>query len=327
MKKIIWVIIVFTEVTAVIMLSLKIHNNKAIGTNVLGTQDQHISPIKKDALIFPSINVLRYYYEFEPNVTIPDKPDWLPYKATYVINKEGLNGLVDYSIEKPDHTFRIVAIGDSFTFGAYVNTEDNYPSKLERLLNTKTCGKYSNFEVLNVGMGGYDIQYAVERFERHGQKYNPDLVLWIVNSWNLKEIRELLHPLQNKIEDETSESEKQEHYSESDYAFIINKANEKLLDIYGENYILNQQKQFFQKFSDLYKGKLVIVMFSNTPNYLENLVGEYIDNRDNSYLFNKLTVITDDFILADGHPNAKGYDVITQDIYNYLTSNKLLSCQ
>ena len=34
--------------------------------------------------------------------------------------------------------------------------------------------------MLNLGLYGYDIEYAVERFRVRGQKYDPDLIIWLI---------------------------------------------------------------------------------------------------------------------------------------------------
>jgi hypothetical protein len=197
---------------------------------------------------------------------------------------------------------------------------------LESALNA-TCGKYSKFEVLNLGMGGYDIQYAVERFSIHGQKYNPNLVVWLINSHNLTQIREYLQPIQDSLEKNTSESVKQDHYTKSDYAFMVNQATQKMNDVYGKNNILNQQKQFFQRFSSLYQGPLAIIMFSSSQNSVKDVVREYASTRDRTYFYDGLPDIQNEYVLSDGHPSVKGYDLISQNIYKYLVSQKILPCQ
>ena len=74
----------------------------------------------------------------------------------------------------------IVALGDSFTFEFSVNTVDSWPEQLENMFVQK-----SNFcnarkvEVINLGMGRFDIPYTVERYKKNiGDKYRPNLILW-----------------------------------------------------------------------------------------------------------------------------------------------------
>jgi len=69
--------------------------------------------------------------------------------------------------------FRAIAIGDSITYGNKLPVELTYPHQLDELLNHLG---YRN-EVLNFGVGGYDILQAVSLFESRGLIYKPDLVI------------------------------------------------------------------------------------------------------------------------------------------------------
>ena len=58
-------------------------------------------------------------------------------------------------IKKNKDTFRIITLGDSFTFGMYINTKDNWTELLEDKLNSDMgCKNISMFEVINLGVGG-----------------------------------------------------------------------------------------------------------------------------------------------------------------------------
>ncbi len=69
--------------------------------------------------------------------------------------------------------FRAIALGDSITFGNMLPVESTYPYQLNELLD-KT---HSRHEVLNFGVGGYDILQEVALFEARGSIYQPDLVV------------------------------------------------------------------------------------------------------------------------------------------------------
>jgi lysophospholipase L1-like esterase len=68
---------------------------------------------------------------------------------------------------------RIVALGDSFTFGFGVRGEDTYPNVLERLLE----GAPGVFEVLNLGVGGYSTRDEAIVFEHKALQWNPELAI------------------------------------------------------------------------------------------------------------------------------------------------------
>lgn len=321
-----WKIIIFIELVLIVAIGAYVFNHYYVKKDVLATSTQPTSPIDRNDLKFPSIGVLKYYYEYEPNSIVNDKPDWLTYSARYSINKEGLNNIKDFSFDKPDDVFRIVTIGDSFTFGMYVDTKDNYPSKLDDLLSSKTCGKYSKFEILNLGMGGYDIQYAIERYILHGKKYNPDLVLWLINSHNLKQIRELLTPLQEKVKSDEIDLGKLSNDPLFD-KLVATEATKVLNKTYSEKYILSLQKQFLENFSNDYQGPLAIFMFTSAEKELKSFIDEYSKTRSNTYFFGNITDLDKSHTLADGHPNTSGYDLIVNDIYNNLIFSDLMSCK
>jgi lysophospholipase L1-like esterase len=93
--------------------------------------------------------------------------------GTYIhINADGFRDL-DYPLEKKVTVFRIMVIGDSFTFGQGVNLEDTYSKQLERRLND--MGKTS--EVISCGVIGYGMWQYLETLERKVIPYKPDLVI------------------------------------------------------------------------------------------------------------------------------------------------------
>jgi lysophospholipase L1-like esterase len=107
-----------------------------------------------------------------------------PSQAKYTINKDTLNERYDYSVKKQPGVFRIMTIGDSFTYGLYTNTDRNWTELLEDKLNADLrCQKSRKVEVINLAVNGYDITYTVERFLKRGIKYNPDLVIWPIRSF------------------------------------------------------------------------------------------------------------------------------------------------
>jgi hypothetical protein len=84
-------------------------------------------------------------------------------------NARGLRGRRDYAYDKPPGVFRIVVLGDSFTFGEEVGDEDAYPHRLEALL--------PGVEVLNLGVHGYGHDQMFLYLKEEGIRYHPDLVL------------------------------------------------------------------------------------------------------------------------------------------------------
>lgn len=66
---------------------------------------------------------------------------------------------------------RVLALGDSFTWGLYITDSDStWPARLERLLGDST-------EVINMGQRGWTTYNEAEFLTRLGWQFDPDLVL------------------------------------------------------------------------------------------------------------------------------------------------------
>ena len=82
---------------------------------------------------------------------------WKPNSRTsvadidYTINSLGFRDR-EFDIKKPKGQYRILCVGDSFTFGEGVKAQEAYPKVLETMLQTK----YKNVEVINTGVMGYN---------------------------------------------------------------------------------------------------------------------------------------------------------------------------
>jgi hypothetical protein len=64
-----------------------------------------------------------------------------------------------YPVPKPLGTFRIAAIGDSFTFAPYMQFTDTYVKKLESMLNLKDGTRIN--QVINYGVPAYSTSHEV----------------------------------------------------------------------------------------------------------------------------------------------------------------------
>jgi lysophospholipase L1-like esterase len=80
--------------------------------------------------------------------------------------------------EKPPGTFRIVAIGDSITYGSGGPRALGWVEQLETLLGRLTRPGAPRFEVLNLGVPGYNVGQIAERLRSLGLRFEPDLVLY-----------------------------------------------------------------------------------------------------------------------------------------------------
>jgi lysophospholipase L1-like esterase len=92
------------------------------------------------------------------------------------INSHGLRDQ-ELSLVKPSNTFRILALGDSFTYGHGVRREETYVKQLEAILNHKLGNRGIRYEVLNAGVPGYNTHQELIHLQEVGLLYQPDVIL------------------------------------------------------------------------------------------------------------------------------------------------------
>lgn len=78
-----------------------------------------------------------------------------------------------FPVQKRPGELRILAIGDSFTYGDFVDDDSTFPAVLQRDL-AASCGR--PVTVINAGVGGSTITTAIHMLER-AWKLSPDVVL------------------------------------------------------------------------------------------------------------------------------------------------------
>ena len=290
---------------------------------VLGIQ--HDVLMDKNDLIFDGkSDHLKYFFEPKPDSITTWSPDWLNKTVVNTINNDSLNERYNYIVDKPSNTYRIITIGDSFTYGQYVQTSDNFSELLEDRLNKEiNCPDINKFEVINLGVPGYDVQYTVERFLKRGIKYSPDLVIWLLNSWDLDKINEIYFPIQNKYYDMGYKP-----FDELSKTYeLSNLVRQYFREKYTEDKILQYQKDLMNKLKNIYPEKLAILNFKDTLKYI-NFIEDYVKDQNNYRYFPYLTNIMLDktLVFEDNHPNEKGHQKIAGEIFSLLLKNYLPNC-
>ncbi len=95
------------------------------------------------------------------------------YEVTFEFNEQGLRDDPMADVSKPEGTYRVIALGDSFTLGFGVNRENLFVDHLEEWWSAEE----RRIEVINTGTEGYSTDQCVAWLEEHGEEYDPDLVL------------------------------------------------------------------------------------------------------------------------------------------------------
>lgn len=102
------------------------------------------------------------------------KPSWeTRYGEVLVTYNE--HGLRDRPIlPKGEDEYRVLALGDSVTFGAGVDQGKTFSARLEPLLQERL---HRPVRVINSGVGGYNTVQEVTYFKQEGMTLKPDLVM------------------------------------------------------------------------------------------------------------------------------------------------------
>ncbi len=322
-KLIVIVLISFEFLMIIYLLSFTFREGKILGRTV------SINPIKSEDINIYSVGKLKYFYEPKANANIHRTEDFVEHTPTYTINDDSLNERFNYTVNKQKDTYRIVVLGDSYTYGLFVDTKDNYVEKLEDLLNEGSCTTGYKFEVINLGMEGYDFEYSVERYKKRGRKYNPDLVMWLVKSDDYNQIAELIYPLaMSYINDMRQNSSIKSTNMAENIRHPFRETQQYLKDSYGEVFIREYQKRVLSSFDFDYNGTLFLYTFPYMGKDFVDFVREYAANRNATYFYDQLVNYRSEkeaeFI--DGHPNAYGYTMISKDLYKYMINHNIVPC-
>ena len=97
------------------------------------------------------------------------------------VNRWGMRGR-DYSIEKPEGTYRIALLGPSLVMGSGVADDDTFAALLEERLNrSAAAADGARFEVLNFGVPGFSLVQQVAMLHDRVLEFRPD-ALFITDS-------------------------------------------------------------------------------------------------------------------------------------------------
>jgi len=253
------------------------------------------------------------FYSITPNASfdycgylIPLPPSRITFNSLGFRDKE--------FIRKAPGVFRIVAIGDSFTFGEGVNLEDSYTKLLEHMLNQESNLK--KYEVMNFGLPGLDTTKEVEIFFTHGLHYEPDLVLvGFVNNDDVNQTR--IDQIKLKIRKDSDED------NLADYITA--------LSIYEEEEATKSFEDRWKSYVEKPLGELhkiatekrfavMIVMLLGTGEQFEAM-GETIERLDFSLVDVDLNRLQKEvpyplsYPFPDSHPNARGHQTIAEVVH------------
>lgn len=96
------------------------------------------------------------------------------FRTSFKINSQGMN---DYEYpEKNSRDYRILALGDSFVWGAYgTELDEHFLKILESKLNQNS--KDTNFQILKAGVPGYGTDQELLYLKSAGIELKPDMIM------------------------------------------------------------------------------------------------------------------------------------------------------
>ncbi len=260
-------------------------------------------------------------YEFKPEIDSYFK------LADFRTNSRGLRDK-EYSLEKPANTFRVAVIGGSFTVPAGVEIDEAFHSILENRLNKENPDL--NYEFINFGVSGYRINNKIATLEHKALKYNPDLILFILDGSQFTEDEE---------KEFKPKSQKNQFFQSFTYKLISknklftqDNKDQEFLDEHKTG--LDQFNLELQKLSNIsQKNKVpicVVVLDHDYSHYeMSKEIKRLVEN-NNLYYSNTIPSFQDIDISEltiykiDIHPNSKANQIFADSIYRDLKNQSLI---
>ena len=129
--------------------------------------------------LFPAFRPKQTLNEFDPDLGWSKVPGKVVHRSTpeldvtFEINSMGLRDDEMSTPAKPESTYRILALGDSFVLGYTVARHDLFVDLAEHWWQSEQ----RRVDVINAGTEGYSTDQEVVWFQEHGVRFQPDLVL------------------------------------------------------------------------------------------------------------------------------------------------------
>jgi len=278
------------------------------------------------------------------------------YKKYYHHNKFGFRDREREHSNKENH-YRILALGDSFTYGAGVRfIEDLYPYRLEEKLNQVFSEEDRKFEVINTGLRGLNTAQEFKYLKTKGMLFKPD---FLVLGFTLNDAET------PKMKREAAEEAMDWQLLPYPYGIILNKysfsyfflrnrieqvvnqwnnPNQKripfLEKLYGEDNLIAYRKVFdaFMEYCRKQDLKVLVVLFPK----MSHVCDEEYPYRD-VHAFIKEIVLSNEMVFidlldplrnsdiknltvskTDSHPSKEVHHFVAESIYNKLIKEDLL---
>lgn len=244
-------------------------------------------------------------------------------------NRWGLRDRDYEKIPSPD-TYRIVLLGPSFVMGSGVADEEIFEWRLEQRLNEEhQGGAYSKYEILNFGVAGHSALQELWAFESDAISFHPNATFYVAHQIE-KEI------LVRNFADRVIRG------IEIPYDYLVEIANragvqlgmsqedaEKLLIPYGDELL----SWTYHRVANTSREKGILPVWIFMPTLEAPVTQEVVTELANEAKEAGFVVVTIDDIYQgrdvrslvvaewDLHPNAKGHQLIAENLYREILNN------
>ncbi|KKS98437.1 MAG: hypothetical protein UV73_C0002G0151 [Candidatus Gottesmanbacteria bacterium GW2011_GWA2_43_14] len=137
-----------------------------------------------------------YRYKLDKRLIYSLKPDnvseWETdeFHEEVFINSTGFRNRYNLKLGNYNETYRIFAIGDSWTFGHGLSDGFTYPELLENILNQSGCLN-KEITVINAAVPGYSSDQSYRVIDEIITPYLPDAVIW---NFTIGDVDDMLGP-------------------------------------------------------------------------------------------------------------------------------------
>ncbi len=321
----VWWIFILIECGCICVLGYRYYDRRFVHT----PKKIHVLPVEKDYTQILQDSGLQFYDEPKANIQIHENfaKFGVDEMITQTFNADGLHERFDYSTQKSPDVFRIISLGDSFTQGVYLNTEQNYSEVLEDMLNAHVqCANKMRFEVINLGVSGYDMQYNLIRYQRKGMKYTPDLVLLWTNDNDFLVPSESLRVFNSQWEPQVQEPVLVEKYrSLGDFYPEQTVLFNKFYETHPREALIVQEMEYLQELLKRIARPTIIFTLASFPEDIRLKIESVVSKYPSVHFYPE---IPDNFPqLPDQHPSATGHTIFAEFLFNKITTSAYFSCK
>jgi hypothetical protein len=119
----------------------------------------------------------RYFEDADPDISYTLIPNHKYSKGIIKTNKYGFRNDPAITEKKKPGVFRIILLGDSIVFGVRLQPDKTIGAVLRKRFSEIDIPGVTEFEVINLGMPGHNINQYAAVLDKYGMRYSPDLII------------------------------------------------------------------------------------------------------------------------------------------------------